>query len=379
MARCLIGCGSNQGNRREHLDRALELLRYMPGLTLLATSVPRETKPVGGPFGQAPFLNAACLLETDVAPHDLLGMLAAIENTLHRERGDRWGPRTIDLDLLLYDDLVIDDDLLTLPHPRMTTRRFVLEPCAEIAGDAVHPLAGCSLKTLLENISHPHPHVAVVGVPGAGASEVAEALADAILARLIHARIPPIGFAEAVPDASAATDPEADADRRVKACLEAVAEAAGPLSRTEWPRDTHGTVTDYWLGTLPLAVGGSLGPPARERLESAFARVAAGTVAPNVVLMLVATPETLEERIAFRSRTPAPQTDIFSDLGPAIAACADSRELARRLLELQERILCRLRDQNGSPAAMPKAVVLINAADLGAAAGEAVAAVEAMS
>jgi 2-amino-4-hydroxy-6-hydroxymethyldihydropteridine diphosphokinase len=376
MARCLIGCGSNQGNRREHLDRSLELLRFMPGLKLLATSVPRETTPIGGPIGQSPFLNAACLVETDVEPHDLLGMLAAIENTLHRERGDRWGPRTIDLDLLLYDDLVIEDDLLTLPHPRMTTRRFVLEPCVEVAGDAMHPLAGCSLRSLLENISHPHPYVAVVGVPGAGASEVAEALADAMLARLIHARIPPSLFAQAFSDA---TDPEADADRQSTTCLDAITGAALPLNRQEWPRDTHRTVTDYWLGALPLLAGGSLPKAARERLEEASVRIAAGTVTPNVVLMLVADSNTLEERIAFRSRSPAPQTDIFSDLGPVIGSCADSGLLTRRLLDMQDRILCQLRQRKGSGAALPKAVVLIDAADLGEAANEAVAAVEAMS
>ncbi|MFM9195986.1 MAG: 2-amino-4-hydroxy-6-hydroxymethyldihydropteridine diphosphokinase, partial [Planctomycetia bacterium] len=168
MARCLVGCGSNVGNRRDYLDQALELLRYMPGVTLESVSRYRDTRPIGGPPGQPAFLNAACLLETDLAPHDVLGMLAAVENTLHRERSERWGPRTVDLDLLLYEDVVLDTERLTLPHPRMVTRRFVLEPCGEIAADFVHPLADCRLDCLLESISSAHPHVAVVGVPGSG-------------------------------------------------------------------------------------------------------------------------------------------------------------------------------------------------------------------
>ncbi len=178
MARCLIACGSNEGQPRQHLADAGDLLRSMPGLTLLATSRIRETRPVGGPAGQAPFMNGAFLVETEFAADELLGVLTAIENTLHRERLERWGPRTIDLDLLLYEDLVIEQPGLTIPHPRMTTRRFVLEPCAEIAPDFVHPLAGCSVQDLLDNISVAHPHVAVVGVPGSGAAEVAAAVAD---------------------------------------------------------------------------------------------------------------------------------------------------------------------------------------------------------
>ena len=145
----------------------------MPGVTVQAVSHYRETPPVGGPPGQQSFLNGACLIDTDLPPRVVLEILAAVEKTLHRERAERWGPRTIDLDLLLYDDIVIDTPDLTIPHPRMATRRFVLEPAAEIAGDLTFPLAACSIRDLLANISAPHPLVVVVGVPGSGASEVA--------------------------------------------------------------------------------------------------------------------------------------------------------------------------------------------------------------
>ncbi|MBM4023467.1 MAG: 2-amino-4-hydroxy-6-hydroxymethyldihydropteridine diphosphokinase, partial [Planctomycetes bacterium] len=190
MARCLIGCGSNLGRRREQLDRALELLRFMPGVELLAVSRFHETRPVGGLADQAAYLNGACLIETDLPPHDVLGALFAVENTLHRRREHRWGERTIDLDLLLYDDLVVESPDLTLPHPRMATRRFVLEPCAEIAAELPYPPADCTIRDLLDNISVPHPLVAVVGVPGSGAAEVAAAVADVTLARLVRAPVP---------------------------------------------------------------------------------------------------------------------------------------------------------------------------------------------
>ncbi|NDC64536.1 MAG: 2-amino-4-hydroxy-6-hydroxymethyldihydropteridine diphosphokinase, partial [Planctomycetia bacterium] len=100
MARCLVGCGSNLGSRREQLDRAVELLRFMPGVSVQAVSRYRETRPVGGPAGQEAYLNGACLIETDLAPHELLDALGAVEQTLLRHRSERWAARTIDLDLL---------------------------------------------------------------------------------------------------------------------------------------------------------------------------------------------------------------------------------------------------------------------------------------
>jgi len=378
MARCLIGCGSNQGRRRDHLDRAVELLRFMPGVAILAVSRPRETRPIGGPAGQPAFLNSACLLETDLPPHDVLSMLAAVENTLHRERDERWGPRTIDLDLLLYDDAVIDSEQLSLPHPRMTTRRFVLEPCAEIAPDFMHPLAGCTVKALLANILQPHPHVAVVGVPGAGAPEVAAAVADATLARLVHApaHLPPQAF-----------DPQAANGHAVAwegDWLRPLVDCAAPLATAAWPRDPHGTVVDFWLESFLLAAEDSLPAPERERLRGEHAKLAATTVPPTVAILLVASPEALEERIAFRSRRPPPQSDIFADLQTTSTAVAgdpgtDVTATVRGLLHLQEKIACRLRAPDRNAKFGPKSLVVIPSDDLGQAALDAVAAVEAMA
>ena len=382
MARCLVGCGSNVGKRRDFLDRAVELLRFMPGVTLVSVSRYRDTRPIGGPPGQGVFLNSACLIETDLAPHDLLGMLAAVENTLHRERGERWGPRTVDLDLLLYDDVVLDTESLTLPHPRMVTRRFVLEPCVEIAPDLVHPLAACTLESLLESISSPHPYVAVVGVPGSGAPEVASAIADATLARLVHApreyaRITGLAAQECPMD-------EISWEQAAEAC-------AKPLRATRGAADPHGTVSDYWLHTVQLAAAEALGCEPLRRFASFFTGLAATTVSPQVAIVLVASPEMLEERIACRARHDVDRSALGDDLmlGPTggtasgrqsgTAVCADANDSVARLLRLQNRITSVLRHQDPASTMMPRAVVTIDAGDLGRAVQEAVAAVEAMA
>jgi 2-amino-4-hydroxy-6-hydroxymethyldihydropteridine diphosphokinase len=376
MARCLIGCGSNQGRRREHLDHAVELLRFMPGVTVLAVSRPVETRAVGGPPGQPAFLNGACLLETELPPHDVLEMLLAVENTLHRERAERWGPRTIDLDLLLYDDVVLDSAALTLPHPRMATRRFVLEPCAEIAGDLVHPRSGCSVRDLLTNLSQPCPHVAVVGVPGAGAAEVAAAVADAMLARLVRNPAP---LSLQLLESRFGVDAD-DSTRFESDWIVPLAARARPLDASQWPREPHTTVCDYWLETQRLAAVDVLPRPALDRFQEAFTRHEAATVAPNVVILLISRPDVLEERIAFRNRQPPPRTDLFADVGPASAVtCHVSPTAVQSLMQLQERLVERLHLPHGERRAAPRATIAIDASDLGQAANEAVAAVEAMA
>lgn len=228
MARCLVGCGANLGEPLRQLERAVELVRFMPGVECTAVSRFRETRPVGGPPGQPPYVNGAFLLETDLGPHEVLDMLLAVENTLERRRDERWGPRTVDLDLLLYDDVVLDTEALTLPHPRMATRRFVLEPCAEIAADLRHPGAGCSLRELLADISVPNPLVAIVGVTAAGTEQVAAAVADATFGRVVEVSAAPP--ADADPEAlRAALDAFsaalADAAPQVAILLEATADA----------------------------------------------------------------------------------------------------------------------------------------------------------
>jgi 2-amino-4-hydroxy-6-hydroxymethyldihydropteridine diphosphokinase len=140
VPRAFVGLGSNLGDRESTLRRALELLGTRA--RVVATSSLRETEP-WGLEEQPTFLNAAAEVETDLAPRELLRVLRDVERSLGRSRaGPRWGPRTIDLDLLVYADEEIDEPGLTVPHPHLHERRFVLEPLAELDPGLVVPGRG---------------------------------------------------------------------------------------------------------------------------------------------------------------------------------------------------------------------------------------------
>lgn len=133
-----IGLGSNLGDRRRNLNRALECIRHIPRTRVDAVSSFYETSP-WGESGQGDFYNAAALLESGLGAAALLQALLDIEIKLGRQRGKKWGPREIDLDILLYGTEVIDEEGLHIPHPYLTQRLFVLAPLAEIAPDLVLP------------------------------------------------------------------------------------------------------------------------------------------------------------------------------------------------------------------------------------------------
>jgi len=146
-----VALGSNLGEREQLMKRAQSLLEKLEGVVLLRRSAWHETAPVGGPAGQGAYLNGAALLETTLAPADLLEALQGIETRLGRDREAEGpnGARPMDLDLLWHGDASLASDALTLPHPRLEERLFVLEPLAEIAPD--HVLPGCG-RTVVERI-----------------------------------------------------------------------------------------------------------------------------------------------------------------------------------------------------------------------------------
>ncbi len=141
MATAFVGIGSNLGDRETHLRGALDLLAAEDGIEIVAISRLRETEPVG-PVEQGPFLNGAVQLSTDLPPRQLLERLLDVERRLGRVRDVRFGPRTIDLDLLVYGDETADEPGLALPHPRLHERRFALEPLAELEPGLVVPGRG---------------------------------------------------------------------------------------------------------------------------------------------------------------------------------------------------------------------------------------------
>lgn len=148
MAEVYLSLGSNLGDRLRFLKKAIEKIGESDSVAIRKISPVYETDPVGNP-DQPRFLNLVILIETTLKPLRLLDYLLDIEERLGRERDEKWGPRTIDLDILLYDELITSSDRLTLPHPRMHQRRFVLVPLARINPNLFHPLLKKSVEELL--------------------------------------------------------------------------------------------------------------------------------------------------------------------------------------------------------------------------------------
>lgn len=150
MSTVYIGIGSNLGNRQENCSQAINFLEKM-GIVVKKKSSLYETEP-WGVKDQPRFLNMAIEIETELKPAELLKLLKDVEIAIGRERSLRWGPRIIDLDILLFDDIIVNEDNLKIPHPLMHERDFVLKPLHEIAPDAIHPLLKLSIDGLLQQL-----------------------------------------------------------------------------------------------------------------------------------------------------------------------------------------------------------------------------------
>ena len=149
--KCAIALGSNLGKSLTTLKNSLNVLNSNPGIKLLAVSSWYQTKPVGG-SPQPDYLNGCAILNVQQTPEELLVLLQATELQFGRVRQERWGARTLDLDLLLYDNLIINTPNLTIPHPRMTERAFVLVPLAEIAPQWQEPTSGKAIAQLVQEV-----------------------------------------------------------------------------------------------------------------------------------------------------------------------------------------------------------------------------------
>ena len=150
MSKTAIALGSNLGDSITILENSLTVINSTPGINLEAVSSWYRTKPIGLP--QPDYLNGCAILNVRQTPEELLALLQAIELQFGRVRNEKWGARTLDLDIILYDDLIINTSNLTIPHPRMHERAFVLVPLAQIAADWQEPRTGKAIAQLAEEI-----------------------------------------------------------------------------------------------------------------------------------------------------------------------------------------------------------------------------------
>lgn len=148
-----LSLGSNMGDKEDNINKAIQLINYEEDCRVILVSSLLDTKPVG-PVEQDDFLNGALYMQTILSPKELLHLIGVVENKLKRERVIHWGPRTIDLDILLYDDEIVQTSELTIPHVEMTNREFVLEPMVEIAPWLRHPVFGKTMKELLRELKN---------------------------------------------------------------------------------------------------------------------------------------------------------------------------------------------------------------------------------
>ena len=295
MPSCLIGLGSNLGDRRKTLDRAVAQLAQHPRITIAAKSRWHETPPIGGPDQQSSFLNGAVVVETSLVPQAVLAVLHRIETDLGRRRTERWGPRTVDLDLLLYDQQVMSTPSLVLPHPRMAWRRFVLEPAAEVAAEMVHPPTGWTVARLLDHLRTAVPYVAITGSIGAGKTHLAEQLAGQISARLVSEQL----------DLELLDRFYSNPASHARATeLEFLQQRARLLAADlpEWADMDRPAVSDFWFDQS-LAFAGVWLPPAdlpafRTRWEQHRREV----VRPKLIVLLDVPGEKLLQRVSRRGR-----------------------------------------------------------------------------
>lgn len=272
----------------------MELLAREPQFLLTARSGWRETAPIGGPAGQDPFLNGAAVVETSLAPETLLARLKRMETDLGRRPGPRWGPRCLDLDLLLYGETVVQTAELVIPHPRMAWRRFVLEPAAEVAPAMLHPTTGWTVARLLDHLDTAVPYVAIAGPIGVGKGRLADDLAREISATPISEEIDERRLETFY------TDPSGNAWAMELEFLEARARLlSADLPR--WSEPDGAWVSDFWFNQCLAYAGVSL--PA-ERLEAFCGRweQARGAVREPKLTVLLDAPSDQVGNEASRSR-----------------------------------------------------------------------------
>lgn len=321
MPRSLIGLGSNLGDREHTLRRAVELVAADPSIHGVAASGFHETAPIGGPAGQGAFLNAVVALDTTLAPEQLHHFLERIEIEMGRRPAPRWAARTIDLDLLLYGERVIGTATLSVPHPRMAFRRFVLAPAAEVAREMVHPLAGWTIGGLLAHLDTAAPYVALLGMPGVGKSALAQRVARAVGGSYL-------ADPARVTSADTAADPSGHAERRPIQFLDRAAEL---LRSHDWHSARAVAVSDFYFDECLAYARVGCDELECQRFREAWMAARETVVAPKLLVVLDTWAEGLLVRPVRSVRAvPANEPQLPPDAQPA-------DRLRRELLALANR------------------------------------------
>ena len=270
-------------------------LQQHPDIKVARQSRYYETRPAGGPDGQSAFLNAAAVLQTSLSPQTLLTELQKIEADLGRRRIEHWGPRTIDLDLLLYDNLTQTGPDLVIPHPRMAWRRFVLEPAAEVAPKMLHPVMGWSVARLLGHLNQTPWYLAIAGPIGVGKSHLAGEIAEKQAARLLAEQFDPFRLEAFY------RNPSSHAWQIELEFLEQRARQLA-IDQPEWSQHDRPTVSDFWFAQSPAFASVWLREEQMPAYLARWKELQAEVVRPRLTVLLRAPMEALLARIRTRGR-----------------------------------------------------------------------------
>jgi 2-amino-4-hydroxy-6-hydroxymethyldihydropteridine diphosphokinase len=318
LAACLVAIGSNRGDRFECVRQAVAGLRSDPRIQSVRVSHLQESAAIIGSQGRseqpasarddssAPYVNGAIYFETHLTAQATLDLLLELESRAGRRRTDRWGSRELDLDLLLYNEMICQTRYLTLPHPRMVFRRFVLEPAVELAPAWRHPTTGWQLRELLEHLDRAAPYLALCGPQ---ANQLATELADWRPVRLVHDPVEKTQLDLSV------SDPLSGQLDRLHARLAALARALAPFQVDGCsPLTSTWVISDFWLEQTWFDARRVLERDAFLEFHAAWRRLEPQMVWPRLLVFLDASNSV--ERPCVSSRYGGPFPDAWSIASP---------------------------------------------------------------